>query len=182
MHDALHRLTYDATVDDAVDAGLRLANRTKAFRKQMRYNVVIVGILMTLAAIVMAFYVAPPANYLDLLLVVLLAAVFGTLTAAVFRGFFVKEIRKQHRRIVLEQFGGKPTFHSELELRPDAVWVRQAGMEMLFPWTLCTGVRNNSDDIEVNFSPGICVVRNRHFASTPDREAFLETARRLAAK
>jgi hypothetical protein len=73
---------------------------------------------MTFAAIAVSAYVAPPVNYLDLMLVVLLAAVFGTLTAALFRGFFVKEIRKQHRRIVLEQFGGKPIFQSELELRP----------------------------------------------------------------
>jgi hypothetical protein len=118
----------------------------------------------------------------DLLLVVLLAAVFGVLMATLFRRYFHKEIRKQQRKIVLEQFGGKASFPSELELRPDAVWVRQAGMEMVFPWTLCTSVKDNADDIELNFTPGICVVRNRHFASAADREAFLDTARRLSAK
>ena len=182
MADALQRIVYEATVDDAVDVGLRLANRTKAFRRQIRFSVIIVGVLMTFAAIALSAYVSPPVNYVDLLLVVVLAAVFGVLMAALFRRFFDKEIRKQHRKIVLEQFGGKSSFPSELELRPDAVWVRQAGMEMMFPWTLCTSVNDNPDDIELNFAPGICVIRNRHFGSPAERQTFFETARRLSAK
>ena len=182
MADALQRIVYEATVDDAVDVGLRLAKRTKAFRRQVQFSIILVGVLMAVAAIALSVYTAPPVNSVDLLLVVLLAAVFGILMAALFRRFFDKEIRKQHRRIVLEQFGGKASFQSELELRPDAVWVRQAGMEMVFPWALCTSVEDNTDDIELNFTPGICVVRNRHFVSSADRQAFLDTARSLSSK
>jgi hypothetical protein len=36
--------------------------------------------------------------------------------------------------------------------------------------------------VEVNFVQGICVVRNRDFASPADRQVFLDTARRLAGK
>ena len=90
-------------------------------------------------------------------------------------------MRKQHRKVVAEQFGGKPTIPCEMELRSDAILVRQAGMEMTFPWTLCTGVADNAEDVEINFSAGICVVRNRHFSSTSERQSFLDTARRLAS-
>lgn len=180
MADAMQRIVYDATVDDAVDAGLRLLIRTQAFRRQMRRSVLLVGIIMTLAALAVSAYFAPPADYPDSFVVLLLAAAFGVLTSVLFRGFFVREIRKQHRKIVLEQFSGNPTIPSELELRRDAVWVRQAGMEMTFPWNVCTSVKNNPDDIELNFSPGICIVRNTYFASTDARQAFLETARGLA--
>ena len=45
--------------------------------------------------------------------------------AAIFLGFLKKEIRKQQRKIIAEQFGGKAVIPSELELRPDAVWLRQ---------------------------------------------------------
>jgi hypothetical protein len=107
---------------------------------------------------------------------------FGIVFAAMFRRFFDKEFRKQHRKIIAEQFGGKAAIPCEIELRPDAVWTRQAGMEMIFPWAVCTGVKNNSEDIELTFALGICVVRNRYFASPADRDAFLDTARRLSAK
>lgn len=52
---------------------------------------------------------------------------------------------------------------------------------VLFPWRISTGVLDNAHDIEMNFAPGICVIRNAHFASQADRQAFLETARRLSA-
>jgi hypothetical protein len=97
-----------------------------------------------------------------------------------FKHFFIKEMHKQHRKMIAEQFGGKPTIPCELELRADAVWVRQSGMEMIFPWTTCAGIQDNAGDVEVHFTPGICVVRHRYFASTADRQSFLDTARRLA--
>ena len=91
-------------------------------------------------------------------------------------------MRKQQRKIVAEQFGGKATIPCETELRTDAVVSRQAGMELIFPWTLCTGVTDNAADVEIDFSTGICVVRNRHFSSTAERQALLDTARRLAGE
>ena len=105
--------------------------------------------------------------------------VFGIVFAAIYRRFLDKEIRTQHRKIVAEQLGGKPSVHSEVELRQDGVWVRQAGLEMLFPWSGCTGVLDNRDDIQMDFTLGMCVIRNRHFASAAEREMFLENARRL---
>jgi hypothetical protein len=94
--------------------------------------------------------------------------------------FYIKEIRRQHGKMMLEQFGGKTTIPTELEVRPNAIWVRQAGMEMLFPWSVCTGVQDNPHDIQVDFAPGVAIVRDRHFSSPAERQAFLETVRRLA--
>ncbi len=122
------------------------------------------------------------ASPLNLVLAAVAGVLFGIVFAAIFRRFFDTEFRKQQRKIITEQFGGKAAIQCELELRPDAVWTRQSGMEMLFPWAICTGVNNNPDDIKMNFTPGICVIRNRHFASAADRQTFLETARQLSAK
>ena len=182
MAEALRRIEYDATVDDAVDVSLRLASRTRTFRNQIRYSILIVGALMGVAALFVAMYVAPPDTSRGYLGLLGFAAVFGVVTALIFRGFFAKEIRKQQRKMVAEHFGGKPAIRSEIELRPDAVWVRQAGMEMVFPWDGCTSIIDNPDDIEINFTPGICVVPNRHFASAADRQLFFETSRRLSGK
>ncbi len=179
MPEPIHRITYDATIDDAVDVALRLAGRTRAFRSQIRRNVVIVGILGGLAAIVAWILTGRSPTALGAALATAIAVPFGIIFAFVFRHFLMQEMRKQHRKIVAEQFGGKPTIPSELELRSDALWVRQAGMEMTFPWTLCTGIQDNADDIELNVPPGLCVVRNRRFASAAARQDFLDTARRL---
>jgi hypothetical protein len=182
MPEPLHRLVYDVTIDEVVDVGLRMATRTHAFRRQMRQSILIAGIIgggvFTVACI---SYLTEKGSF-ELALAALAGLAFGVFFAFLFRFSFRKEILKQQRRVVAEHLGGKPSVPCELELRPDALWVRQAGMEMIFPWTLCTGIRDNAEDIEMNFAPGICVVRNRHVSSAGERQRFLETARRLAGK
>jgi len=182
MTDALHRISYEATVDDAVDVALRLANRTQTFRRQVSRNIIIVGTAAGLVLIAWWLYTAEGTTPVEFALIVAAGIAFGVIFALIFRRFFQKEIRKQQRQLVIEQFGGKPSIHSELELRPEAVWVRQAGMEMTFPWSICTGVEDNPDDVEMHFGLGICVVRNRDFASPSERQTFLEAARGLAGR
>jgi hypothetical protein len=177
----VQRLVYDATVDDALDVAWRLAYRSQAFRKQMHANVVIAGVA---SGVVFSGYwlYTSGLSLVNVVFATVAGVLFGIVFAALFRRFFDKEFRKQHRKMIAEQFGGKPAIQCEIELRPDAVWTRQAGMEMIFPWAGCTGVKNNSEDIELTFSLGICVIRNRYFASPADRDAFLDAARRLSAK
>ena len=182
MAEVLHRIVYEASIDDAVDAAWRLANRTEAFRKQIRQHVIIVNIAAVLVVFVIWVYLSDIRTISQWLLVVFSLIIAYFVTTRVTRGALVTQSQKQQRKVALEQFGGKPTISSEIELRSDAVWVRQLGMEMVFPWKVCTGVQDNPDDIEMNFSPGICVIRNRHFPSPADRQKFLETAQRLAAK
>jgi hypothetical protein len=160
--------------------GFRLACRSQAFQKQIRVSIILAGILGGLAfvAIWIAYTTAPWTS--DLVGAVSAGVPFGLLFGIIFRRFFKTEMSKQQRKIIAEQFGGKPTIPCETLLRSDAVQVRQAGMEMTFPWTLCTGVKDNAGDVEINFSAGICVVRNRHFSSPAERQSFLDTARRLA--
>ena len=178
MPDPLYRLTYDATIEDAVDASWRLANRTRAFRRQLKINVVCVGIAAGIVLFAAWMYIVGTSP-VNIMLGGVVAMLFAMVFAAVFVRIFEKEIRSQHRKVVAEQFGGQPLLRSELELRPDAVWLRQAGMEIQFPWSACTAIHNNAGDIEMNFTPGICIVYNRHFASPAERQAFIETAQRL---
>ena len=75
-------------------------------------------------------------------------------------------ISKQHRKIIAEHFGDKPAFNAN---RVAASGVDPpTGMEMIFPWAGCTGVKNNPEDIELTFGPGICVLRDRYFAPSPN--------------
>ncbi len=180
MPETLYRLTYEATIDDAVDVSLRLANRTKAFRHQVRLNVIIAGVVGGGAFIGVYLFFNAVSTVTGAVLLFVAGLVFGVAVAFLFGSFFEKEIRKQHRKVLLEHFGGKTVIPTELEMRPDAVWVRQLGMEMLFPWNVCTGVLDNPDDIQIDFKPGITIVRNRQFTSAAERQTFLDTAQRLA--
>jgi len=179
MADALYRLSYDTTIPEAVDVALRLANRTDAFRTQLKKIHMYVSAAAWLVLFIAWLYIVGN-SALNLVLAAVAATLFAIVFAAVFRRFLEKEIRSQQHNLIAEQFGGQKTIQCELELREDAVWVRQSGMEMVFPWTLCTRVQNNPDDIEMNFTPGISVIRNRYFASPAERQAFLETAQRLS--
>jgi hypothetical protein len=181
MAETHHRVGYDTTIDDAVDVGLRLANRSQAFRKQISQNVVIAGVLAG-AVFFGGWIYFSGVSAVDLAVAACGGAAFGAIFSVLFKRLFMKEMLKQHRKITAEQFGGKPTMPTEVELRSDAVWVRQGGLELTFPWTHCTDIQDNADDVELDFSLGICVVRNRDFPSRADRQAFLETARRLAGK
>ncbi len=180
MAESLHRIAYDGSIDDAVDVAFRFANRTQAFQKQIRQHVIIANAAVLLIFVAIWTYFGDIQTISQLLLLGLGAAIAGTIGARFLRSEVIKQIHTQHRKVIAEQFSGKPSMLIEVELRSDAVWVRQAGMEMLFPWSVCTGVHDNPDDVEINFSPGICVVRNRNFASPADRQTFLDTAKRLA--
>ena len=179
MPDVLYRLTYDTTIPEAVDVALRLANRTDAFRKQLKNSLMYAGVGAGLVFFIAWLYIVGN-SALNLVFAAVSATLFAIVFAAIFRRFLEKDIRSQQHKMIAEQFGNQKVIHSELELRSDAVWMRQSGMEMLFPWTLCTRVQNNPNDIEMHFTPGICVVRNRHFASPAERQAFLEAALRLS--
>jgi hypothetical protein len=181
MADALQRIVYETTVDDALDVAWRFSSRTQAFQKQLRQNGIIAGVAAA-GGFVAAFVFAGATDPSDLIVAVAGAVAFGVLFGWLYKRFLLKETRKQHRKIIAEQFGGKPSLPCEVELRADALWSRVGAIEMLFPWSISTGVQGNAEDIELNFSQGICVVKNRRFASSSDQQAFLETARRLSAK
>jgi hypothetical protein len=182
MPEPHYRLVYDATIDDAVDVGMRLANTSHAYRRQVRQNIIIAGVVGGSAVIAVGIFYLTEPGPLELIFGAVAAIAFGVAFAFMFKRFFLKEILKQSRKVITEQFDGKPTVACELELRSDSVWIRQAGMEMVFPWTLCRGIQDNADDIEMKFAAGLCVVRNRHLPSAAERQRFLDTARRLAGK
>jgi hypothetical protein len=180
MADVLHRIVYDASIDDAVDVAWRFANRSEAFQKQIRLLTIAGSLASALIIFIIGAYFGNLRSSSQIVWIVLASLAGALIFRPLFRRELVKQVFKQHRKVVSEQFGHKPTIPSELELRSDAVWVRHSGMEMTFPWNICTGVRDNADDVEITFTPGMCVIRNRHFGSAAERQNFLAAAKRLS--
>jgi len=179
MSDVLYRLTYDTTIPEAVDVARRLANRSDAFRRQLKNSLIYAAAGAWLVFFIAWLYIVGN-SALNLVFAAVSATLFAIVFAAIFQRFLEKQIRSQQQKLITEQFGDQKVIESELELRSDAVWMRQSGIEMIFPWTHCTRIQNNPNDIEMNFTQGICVVRSRHFASPAERQAFFETAQRLS--
>ena len=179
---ASHRVVYEASIDDAVDVAIRLSRKSQALQKQIRAMIVGTGILGAAAFVGAWLFYSTSRTPVAIAIAAAGAILFGIVFAFMFRHFLAKETRKQQRKIVAEHFAGKPTVTCEAELRADGVWVRQMGIEITFPWTVCTGVHENADDVQIDFAAGMCVVRNRHFRSAEARQSFLDAARRLSAR
>ena len=96
--------------------------------------------------------------------------------------YYDRAMRRQYRRLVHEQLGGALQVRCEIELRPEGVWVVQKGLEMTFPWSNAVAIDDTGDAIELRFSPGLVVARNRAFRDTCERTVFFERARALASE
>ena len=94
--------------------------------------------------------------------------------------YYDRAVRRQYRRVVAEQFGGASHFQCEIALLDNGVRVVQKGVEMMFPWSNAAGVEDTGDAIELRFTPGLVVARNRAFRDEAARVQFLERARALA--
>jgi len=66
-----------------------------------------------------------------------------------------------------------------IELRPQAMWTRQADTEMLFDWKNATAVEEAPAGVEVIFRNATVLARERGFAGPVERAAFANRAREL---
>jgi hypothetical protein len=183
-YEDVHRIQFDSTLDEVVDAGIRLTTRTQTFRAYRARAVWVSGGCLSAALLATVFFrgnqnqVELSAAMWTILVVVALSlgAGFGYLYGRYIDG----AMRRQYKKIVSEQFGGVTDVRCEIELRREGVWVVQNGMEMTFPWKNVAGIEDTGDAIELRFSPGLVVARNRAFRDEIERGQFLERARTLA--
>lgn len=175
MPEPLSRIEYDCTLDEIVDANLRLTNSTKTFRSYRKRSMLAVGAVAGVA--VLALTVREAADLpISLFSAVVAAAVMGF----AYGYFYDSAARREYRRVVSEQLGGVSSIRCEIELRPDVVWARQHGIEITFPWSQAARVEDTGDAIELWFRPGLVTARNRAFATAGERQRFLEISRKLA--
>src|SRR5262245_11228653 len=108
MAEALHRIAYDATIEDVVDVAFRFANAMHVFQTQLRTNVMIAGGIAGLALASTIVYqngisVSPVMSGM------VAGAMFAVFFGLIYKNLLIKEMRKQQRKIFAEQFGGNPT-------------------------------------------------------------------------
>ena len=79
---------------------------------------------------------------------------------------------KRLRRVVTEQAGEETSWLCEIELRPEGVWSRGRGIEVLFNWKELTALEDCGDIIEFHFRGGFVMARERAFSTSAERAAF----------
>jgi hypothetical protein len=186
MSNGTYRIHFDATLDELVDTNLRLRTRSRTVQGYRTRSVWVAGGALCVALLAVVFIRTRDAavdisvaNWGVLIAVALgLGAVFGYLYGL----YYDRAVRRQYRQVLAEQFGGASHFRCEIELRDEGVWVVQKGLEITFPWSNAAGVEDTGDAIELRFTPGIVVARNRAFRDGVDRARFLERARALAGR
>jgi hypothetical protein len=182
----VHRIHFDCTLDEVVDANIRVTTRTQSFRAYRTRAVWVAGGCLG-GALLAAVFFRSMQGAVDLSatiwgILVVLAVTLGTGFGYAYGFYFNWAIRRQYKRVVSEQLGGVADIPCDIELRQGGVWVLQKGVEMMFPWANSVGIEDTGDAIELRFSPGLVVARNRAFRNATERTRFLDRARTLVMK
>jgi hypothetical protein len=177
MNEKRMRISFDASVDEHVDVQILLLRRSKTGRSLRRRSAILsgapVGIVLFVGTL---FSRSRPSSVF-----VVGSALFAT-AVALFWGLaylliYDLFLRRRLRRFVTEHVGNSEVVRCDMELRPEGVWTRQNGVELLLPWDDAIGVTDTSAGVQVDFRSGIALARNRGFTTEDERRRFSETAR-----
>jgi len=171
----IYRAEFEATIDDFVDVQLRMLERSRVAqgwrRRDRWWSAAITGIAVFLAMGLGRS--SPPLVY---------RAPVGVLWTIVYLFFFERWMGAQRisriTRYLREHLGDGPV-KVIIELRPQAMWTRQADTEMLFDWKNATAVEEAPAGVEVIFRNATVLARERGFAGPVERAAFANRAREL---
>ena len=174
-------IRFETNLDELVDANERYWKRAKAGQSQRRRGVVGVAAAFTVSLFLAAF-VSNGAQADLAMPLAAVALVLGVVFWPLYGRLYDRGLKRRLRRVLTEQAGDETSWLCEIELRKEGVWSRSRGMEFLFDWQELILLQDSDDAIEFHFRGGFVMARNRAFSEPPERVAFLESARRLAAR
>jgi hypothetical protein len=178
MSSSLKRLWFDATLDEIVDANMKLVQHTAAYRRQRTQYQWVVGVCAAggVAVPVLRGHELPS---LPLLAIAFCAAVVvGIGCGTLYGAYHNQHVRRSYRKLVKEMYGGAEQIRCECELTEDGLSGKSVHSEMSFPWSRLTRVADLRGSIELWFDPGLVVIRDRAFQTQEERRSFLDAVRR----
>jgi hypothetical protein len=171
------RVEFDSTIEEVVDASMRMVQPTAAYRRARAQYQWLFGLCVAGGLAVGALHGDKPRSYLTIAVASFVALIAG-LAAGMIGGRFHSMYAKSHSKRVLGEMYGRPdVVHCECELRDDVFWSRSIYAEVSFPWSRLTRVEDLPGLVEVWFSPGLAIVRDRAFRNQEQRQAFLDAIR-----
>jgi hypothetical protein len=172
-----HQVEFDVTLDEVVDANMRLVEHTAAYRKPRTHYQWVAGVCVAGGLAVGILKGSEVPSYATLA-VASCAALFGGLALGTLYGRYHDwHVRRSYRRLVSELYGGTERIACAFEVRDDALCCRSVHGDTSFPWSQLTRVEDVPGSIELWFNPGLAVVRDRAFRTQEERREFLEAVR-----
>lgn len=108
------------------------------------------------------------------------AGVLGGFAGSLCGPLYDRHVARRVRALLQQQFGARLPVRCQIELRPAGLWGRQEGVDIELDWTMAEAVEDTTDGVELWFRWGLVIARNRGFATSSDRERFIEQARALS--
>ena len=109
-----------------------------------------------------------------------IAVVFGAVLSPFYGRLYDAGLYRRLRRAMTKMYGKSSTWICEIELRREGTWMRNLGVEVLFPWSDTIDIADVDGAIELRFRGGVVVARDKAFATIDHRRTFIEAARELA--
>ena len=165
------RVSFEATIDEIVDAHLRLFAESAVGRRDRGVASVATAAL-TGAAV---FYILRG----SLLLAIPLTGVGAALGYLLFGREYRKTLRKKTRKLVIEQLGRDAPVPVSVSLDPEVLIVEQLATTVHFRWEQVTRMVDLPAAVEFRAVQPAALMRvlARAFASMADRAAFVRLAR-----
>jgi hypothetical protein len=112
----------------------------------------------------------------------LIGLVTGLIAALVILLLYPRWLRSslenRMRQIADEIMSGPGPYVSEVELRPEGLWLRQMDKQTIYEWKSLEAMEETADSVDIfSRDGGGVVVRNRAFSSEADRSRFIELVR-----
>jgi hypothetical protein len=177
MNPNVTRVKFDATLNEIVDTNLRIVQPTVAYRHTRRQYQWLFGVCVAGGLAVGALHGDEVPSYTTLAIVSCAALLAGLASGTVGGRFYDWYARRHYARVISEMYGPSDVVHVEVELRDDAFWCKSIHSEVSFPWSRLVRIQDSPGSIELWFSPGLAVIRDRAFQTQDERHAFLDAVK-----
>jgi hypothetical protein len=170
------KVEFDATLDDCVDATLRMRKRSRALR--VSYWKIAGAFALLLG--VTGFINGTNTFWWNLAWACRDAALCGGLfmiLLAASRPWEKSRIRKFYREI----YATDGPLRIEVEISDTGLSLTQCGAQVTREWKSITSIEEHGDAIEFWHNGGLTVIRNRAFSSPEQRGKFLALCRKWTA-
>ena len=159
-------VSYRATIDEATDAGFRLAELSGAVAKQKG-----VGLCFGPVFFIVFYWLFPSFGDSRLLMSILVSVLFMVFHLLSYR----RLLRKQIRKMTVKMLGTEEPVESTYELSCTGLLFRRMGHEIKFDWSTVISVTETDRAIELVTEPtGIAIIPKRVLGDPGDVSTWIE--------
>ena len=163
------KIKYESTIDEAIDAQLRMLELSKTAKKWKWEGLIFAPILF-----VGVYFAIPEEKTVKLIF----AAMAGIMFVILYLGSYKKTLRKRMRKLFVEKLGTDKPVPSEYEFDEDGLIFRKLGTEIKFRWETVKEINENEKVLEfIVDSGGIAMIPKRIFENNQQKDEWLMYAK-----